>query len=150
MLHTSTVPLPMRYTTMGYTSMKQVYFYSSILLQTVYTIESLSLNNQMQSILILNPKKAHFSKNIHNINVLWLKNSIHILILSFMYTYFQFHVFLTTVQLILINLRALQKYINPIDVNPIEVYPIEAYLRQRCRRGIRLSPKGPSHQIRSA
>ncbi len=28
--------------------------------------------------------------------------------------------------------------VYPIEGNPIEVYPIEAYLRQKCRRSIRL------------
>jgi hypothetical protein len=44
-----------------------------------------------------------------------------------MYTCTYFHVFLTTVQLILTNLRAPVE-VYPTNVNPIELYPIEAYL----------------------
>jgi hypothetical protein len=53
------------------------------------------------------PKKAHLSQNIHYINVLCLKNSFNSHFNSFFYVFLHFHVFLRTVQLILINLRAL-------------------------------------------
>jgi hypothetical protein len=45
-----------------------------------------------------------------------------------MYMYLHFHAFLTTVQSIFENLRALFSTVYPVDVNPIEVNPIEAYL----------------------
>ncbi len=72
---------------------------------------------------ILNPKKTHFSQNIHYINVL-LNSFIHILILSFLYSYISMY-FFTIVQLIPLNFKSSVE-VSPIDINHIEVYPIEA------------------------